>query len=81
MRIRSDKIKRFCGSHHRAGLAKSAGDNVKHLYDRFETVDQFSISVTVCLELLGFVSEEVEDAFGRVKRLERLGKGMCVCLA
>jgi len=43
---------------------------VKDLYDWFETVDQFSISVTVCLELLGFVCKEVEDAFGRVRILE-----------
>ena len=43
---------------------------MKDSYNRFETVEQFAISVTVCLELLGFVSEEVEDAFGRVTILE-----------
>ena len=43
---------------------------MKDLYNRFETVNQFAISVTVCLELLGFVFKEVEDAFGRVTILE-----------
>ena len=43
---------------------------MKDLYHGFETVDQFSISVTVYLELLGFDFKEVEDAFGRVTILE-----------
>jgi hypothetical protein len=43
---------------------------VKDLYDRFEAVDQVAISVTVRLELLGFVFEEVEDEVGRVTILE-----------
>jgi len=70
IRIRSDKMRRFCGPHHCAGLAKNARDGVKDLYHGFETVDQFSISVTVCLELLGFVFKDVEDEFGRVTILE-----------
>ena len=70
IRIRSDEMRWFCGTHHCAGLAEDAGDGVKNLNHGFETVDQFSISVTVCLELVGFVFKEVEDAFGRVTVLE-----------
>ena len=70
MRIRSDKTRWFCGTHHCAGLAKNTGDCVKYSHHWFETVDQFAISVTVCLELVGFVCKEVEDTFGRVTILE-----------
>jgi hypothetical protein len=70
IRIRSDKMRWVWGPHHCAGFAKDTGDGVKDLYNRFETVDQFAISVTVCLELFSFVFKEVEDAFGRVTVLE-----------
>ena len=43
---------------------------MKDLNQGFEKVDQFSISITVCLELVGFVCKEVEDAFGRVTVLK-----------
>ena len=69
-------MRRIYGTHHCAGLGENAGDGVKDLYHGFEIVDQFSISVTVCLKLVGFVCKEVEDAFGRVTALERLGEGM-----
>ena len=70
IRIRSDKMRWVCRPHHCAGFAEDTGDGMKDLYNRFETVNQFAISVTVCLELLGFVFKEVEDAFGRVTILE-----------
>ena len=50
---------------------------MKDLYDGFKTVDQPAISVAICLELLCFVSEEIEDGISGVAILENLGRGMC----
>ena len=59
----------------------------KHLYYRLKTVDQFAISIAICLELVYFVLKEVEDAVDGVANLKCLDEGICgkvyipVCLA
>ena len=50
---------------------------MKDLYYGFKTVDQPPVSIAICLELLGFVSEDIEDHIGGVAILEDLGRGMC----
>ena len=50
---------------------------MKDLYYRFKTVDQLSIPIAICLELVCFVSEEIKDRIGGVASLEGLRKGMC----
>ena len=50
---------------------------MKDLYYGFETVDQLAIPISICLELLCFVSEEIEDRIGGVAILEGLRRGMC----
>ncbi len=50
---------------------------MKHLYYQLKTVDQFAISIVICLELVCFVLKEVEDVVGRVTSLEGLDKGIC----
>ena len=49
---------------------------MKDLYYGFKTVDQFSIPIAICLELLCFFSEEIKDSIGGVAILEGLGRGM-----
>ena len=49
---------------------------MKNSYDRFKAVDQFAIAVTICLELVCFVLEEVDNRVGRVAVLKYLGRGM-----
>ena len=41
-----------------------------------ETVDQLSIPIAICLELLCFVSDEIEDRIGGVAILNGLRRGM-----
>ncbi len=50
---------------------------MKHLYYRLKKVDQFAISIAICLELVCFVLKEVEDAIGGVASLEGLDEGIC----
>ena len=50
---------------------------MKDLYCGFKTVDQLAIPISICLELLCFVSEEIEDRIGGVAILKDLGRGMC----
>ena len=62
---------------------------MKYSHHWFETVDQFAISVTVCLELVGFVCKEVEDTWIRSGESQFwsdwakgcVGRSMVVCLA
>jgi hypothetical protein len=50
---------------------------MEDLYYGFKTVDQLAISIAISLELLCFVSEEIEDGIGGVGILEDSGRGMC----
>jgi hypothetical protein len=50
---------------------------MKHLYYGLKIVDQFAISIAVCLELLCFVLKEFEDVVGRVTILDGLGERTC----
>ena len=50
---------------------------MKDMYYWFKTVDKLAISIAICLELVCFVSEEIEDGIGGVAILEGLGGGMC----
>ena len=50
---------------------------MKDLYYRFKTVDQVAIPITIRLELLCFVFEEIKDRTGGVAILEDLRRGMC----
>ncbi len=50
---------------------------MKDLYYWFKTVDQLSIPIAICLELVCFVSEDVKDGIGGVAILEGLRGRMC----
>ena len=50
---------------------------MKNLYYWFKTVDQVAIPITIRLELLCFVFEEIKDRTGGVAILEDLRRGMC----
>jgi len=50
---------------------------MKDLYYGFKTVDQLAIPIAICLELLCFFSEEIEDRIGGVAILDDLRRGMC----
>ena len=50
---------------------------MKDLYYRFKTVDQVAIPITIRLELLCFVFEEIKYRTGGVAILEDLRRGMC----
>jgi hypothetical protein len=50
---------------------------MKYLYYWFETVDQVSIPIAICLELVCFLSEEVKDGIDGVAVLEGLCGRMC----
>jgi len=50
---------------------------MKDLYYGFKIVDQVAIPIAICLELLCFFSEEIEDRIGGVAILEDLRRGMC----
>jgi hypothetical protein len=50
---------------------------VKHLYYWLKTVDQFAISITICLKLVCFVLKEVENAVSGVTNSEGLDEGIC----
>ena len=73
--MRSDELIR--SAHHRGNLGKNARDCMKNLYYGFKTVDQLSIPIAICLELLCFVLEETKDGIGGIAILEGLGRGMC----
>jgi len=49
---------------------------MKDLHYWFKTVDQLAISIAICLELLCFVCEEINDGIGGVSILEGLCRGM-----
>ena len=49
---------------------------MKYLYNRLETVYEFAIPITKCLELICFGLKDVEDGVGRAAVLEGLGGGM-----
>jgi hypothetical protein len=50
---------------------------MEDLYYRFKIVDQLAISIAISLELLCFLSKEIEDGIGGVAILEDLSRGMC----
>jgi hypothetical protein len=50
---------------------------MKDMYYWPKTVYQLSISIAICLELVCFVSKEIEDRIGGVATLEGLGGWMC----
>ena len=50
---------------------------MKDLHYGFKTVDQLSIAIAICLELLCFVFEEIKDGICGIAILEGLGRGMC----
>ena len=49
---------------------------MKDVYYGFKTVDQLSIPVAICLELLCFVSKEIKDGIGGVPIFEGLRREM-----
>jgi hypothetical protein len=53
---------------------------MEDLYYRFKTVDQVAIPITIRLELLCLVLEEIKDRTGGVAILEGLRRGMCSVL-
>ena len=50
---------------------------MKESYYGLKSVDQFSIPVAICLELVCFILKKSEDGIGGVASLEGLGEGMC----
>jgi len=65
-----------CGAHGSGSLAENCGNLMENLYDWFKVVDQFSVSVPVCVELVCSVLQEVENGVGVVAIPDGLGKGM-----
>jgi hypothetical protein len=74
--IRPEKDESIRRAHQGGRLANNARDGMKHLYDRLETVYEFTIPITICLELICFALKDVEDGVGRVAVLEGFGRGM-----
>ncbi len=50
---------------------------MKDLYYWFKAIDQFTITIAICLELVCFILKHVEEVIGREAELKVLGEGIC----
>ncbi len=57
-------------------MGEDARKRMKNLYYWFKAVDQFAITIPICLELLCSVLKQVEEGIRRVAVLKVLGDGI-----